>query len=70
MNMNQSTLMDTGMRCLIDTLGPVEAERFIANLLREPFDYTEWRKKNLCPGMSAETIHQLAKENWDRQSHS
>ena len=33
-----------GMRALIESLGEVEAERFIALMQREPFDYTEWRQ--------------------------
>ncbi len=33
-----------GVRALSDALGPVGAERFIGLILREPFDYTVWRK--------------------------
>ena len=33
-----------GIRALIKSLGEVEAERFIALMQREPFDYTEWRQ--------------------------
>lgn len=33
-----------GIRALIEVLGTVEAERFIALINRERFDYTEWRK--------------------------
>jgi len=33
-----------GIRALIESLGEVEAERFIALMQREPFDYTEWRQ--------------------------
>ena len=33
-----------------------QAERFISLLLREPFDYTEWRKDNLFVGMSLDEI--------------
>jgi ferric-dicitrate binding protein FerR (iron transport regulator) len=32
------------MRILAEQLGLVEAERFIALLRREPFDYTKWRQ--------------------------
>ena len=32
-----------GMTVLARTLGSVEAERFVALIQREPFDYTEWR---------------------------
>lgn len=34
-----------GLRALMEGLGPVEAERFIALILREPFDYTRWQKQ-------------------------
>jgi hypothetical protein len=33
-----------GMRILSERLGPVDAERFIVLLRREPFDYTQWRQ--------------------------
>jgi hypothetical protein len=33
-----------GLKALNDALGQVEAERFVALLLREPFDYTKWRR--------------------------
>jgi hypothetical protein len=32
------------MRVLTENLGMIEAERFITLILREPFDYTTWRK--------------------------
>ena len=38
-------VMQFGMACLIEKLGIIDAERFISILLRERFDYTEWRKK-------------------------
>jgi len=53
---NSVELLDKGMRCLSNELGIVDAERFVALLLREPFDYTEWRKDNLFVGMSVDEI--------------
>ena len=45
MLMKSDTLLKTdGMRILADTLGIVEAERFITLMLREPFNYTEWQR--------------------------
>ncbi len=41
---SNTVLKDDGMRILAEQLGLVEAERFIALLRREPFDYTEWRQ--------------------------
>ncbi|MBE0436865.1 MAG: hypothetical protein IBX56_13790, partial [Methylomicrobium sp.] len=34
-----------GMQILSDYLGDVEAERFIALIQREPFDYTKWHQE-------------------------
>jgi hypothetical protein len=59
--MNSALLLDTGMQCLSEKLGPVEAERFIALIIREPFDYTEWRKTYLFDGMSVKEISNAAK---------
>ena len=36
-----------GMNLLLQGMGHVDAERFIALILKEPFDYTEWRRTNL-----------------------
>ena len=47
-----------GYEILTKCLGQVEAERFIALIQREPFDYTKWRQENLP---DAETIEKLSK---------
>ena len=33
-----------GIKALTNALGDVHAERFIALLMREPFDYTKWQR--------------------------
>jgi hypothetical protein len=33
-----------GVRVLAESLGDIEAERFVALIQREPFDYTKWRQ--------------------------
>lgn len=33
-----------GCEALSEALGDVDAERFIALILKEPFDYTTWQK--------------------------
>jgi hypothetical protein len=48
----------TGMQALIAALGLVKAERFLAAVSRDKFNYTEWRKTGL-PEMS---IAALARE--------
>jgi len=42
--MNDTILKTEGMKILAEQLGLVKAERFIALMLREPFDYTEWQR--------------------------
>ena len=44
-----------GIQALIDELGLVETERFFAAIIRDRFNYTEWRRKGL-PDMSIEAI--------------
>ncbi|QTQ10836.1 hypothetical protein HRI96_00680 [Treponema parvum] len=39
-------LLSRGMECLIDAMGVVEAEYFIAAVRRERFDYTKWQKEH------------------------
>lgn len=51
-----------GFEVLSSSLGLVEAERFIALILREPFDYTKWREKGLETDLSIEEISQKAME--------
>ena len=58
--MTDSILMKTGMQVLIEKLGNVHAEKFISLVLREPFDYTEWRRNNLFVGMTVEEISKNA----------
>jgi hypothetical protein len=45
------------MDSLVQTLGAVDAERFISIIKRDTFDYTEWRRDNLFKGMTIEEIH-------------
>ncbi len=48
-----------GLRVLASSLGTIEAERFVTLLLREPFDYTEWRQ-HLWEGKDAVTLSREA----------
>ncbi len=48
-----------GLQILTELLGDVEAERFIALIQREPFDYTKWRQ-GLDEDLSIEEISQRA----------
>ena len=48
-----------GYKALVNELGDVLAERFIALSQREPFDYTKWQV-NLWKDKSVEEISKLA----------
>ena len=48
-----------GFRALVAALGDVQAEKFIALIQREPFDYTRWQR-TLWPDRSVEEISQAA----------
>ena len=51
----ETEIRQVGMLALIKALGTVEAERFVAALTRDRFDYTEWRKTAL-PDMDIEAL--------------
>jgi hypothetical protein len=48
-----------GLRALVETLGPVDAERFITLILREPFEYTQWQR-HLWVEKSVDELSQAA----------
>ncbi|GAG04214.1 unnamed protein product [marine sediment metagenome] len=56
-----------GLQVLTEFLGEVEAERFIALIQREPFDYTKWRN-GLDEDLSIEEISQKAMELRNRKA--
>lgn len=59
---NDAVIKDEGMRVLTESLGPVDAERFIVLLRREPFDYTKWRQ-NLYKDMPLDDFLKKANEH-------
>jgi len=56
-----------GTRALIKAMGTVEAERYIALMAREKFDYTKWRKTVLPEGYVQE-ISRAAMEYTKKKS--
>jgi hypothetical protein len=50
-----------GFKALFEKLDIVEAERFIALIKRDDFDYTEWRK-DLWEDMTVEELSSKAME--------
>ena len=57
--LSDTELKTAGFRALVAALGDVQAEKFIALLQREPFDYTKWQR-TLWPDRSLEEISQAA----------
>ena len=47
-----------GTEALIRTMGELAAERYIALIQRDPFDYTKWQKKL----WSEKSIEQISEE--------
>lgn len=45
---NTIDIMDKGFAYLVEKLGVINAERFIAMIKRDDFDYTVWRREYLA----------------------
>ena len=43
--LSEKELRRQAVQALSDSLGPVDALRFLALVSREPFDYQEWRRE-------------------------
>jgi hypothetical protein len=43
-----AAVMDEGITVLLKNLGVLDTELFITTLLKESFDYTEWRRDHLA----------------------
>ena len=41
-----AAVMDEGITVLLKNLGVLDTELFISTLLKESFDYTEWRQEH------------------------
>lgn len=57
--MTDTEIKIKGLRVLLESLGDVEAERFVALIQREQFDYTKWRQ-GLDEGLSIREISRRA----------
>lgn len=57
--MTDTEIKAKGFQLLAQYLGDIEAERFVALIQREPFDYTKWRQ-DLDEDVSLEEISRKA----------
>lgn len=58
-----------GVQALTNILGEVDAERFVALIQREPFDYTKWQRK-LWENMTVEEISKMAMKSYQESANS
>ena len=56
MQMTDNELTVKCMNILMDSVGPVDAERFVSIVNLNHFDYTEWRKDHLFVGETVDTL--------------
>ncbi|MDR0974539.1 MAG: hypothetical protein LBL80_02475, partial [Ruminococcus sp.] len=66
MDMNDgksSALVEAGMAYLGEIFDVFELQAFIREIRTNHFDYTEWRRDNLFPGMSLDEILEHAAEH-------
>ena len=63
--MSDTLLKTKAMDILVKNLGVLETERFITLVLKEPFDYTEWRRENLSDDISVNELSRQATEYWN-----
>jgi hypothetical protein len=64
--MTDTVLKQSMLKHLRDSFGHVQTERFIALIIKEPFDYTKWQE-NLYNDMSVEELSRKAMENRKRK---
>ena len=69
MSPSTAEIMSRGMKCLMEQLGVVEAERFVATVIREKFDYTRWQR-DYFDGKTPEEIRQEAEAFEQRNPYS
>ena len=63
---NTVEILDQGVDCLVERLGVVGAEHFIALIKRDDFDYTTWQRAffdKLAPGEFASKASEHAKDH-------
>ena len=59
-------IVDMGLECLVEKLGIINAEHFIATIKRERFDYTAWQREYF----DAKTPEEISREaSQYEQSH-
>lgn len=66
--LTEKELRQQAIRALTDSLGPVEALRFLALVSREPFDYQEWRREYFSQHNLDELLTEVRKHHASKLS--
>jgi hypothetical protein len=66
--LTEQELGQQAVRTLSDSLGPVDALRFLALVSREPFDYQQWRKEYFSHYSVDELLEEV--QNQHSRKHS
>lgn len=64
----EAEIRQLGMQALVQALGVVEAERFVASVSRDRFDYTEWRRTGL-PELEVDALSREAARVSEQLDH-
>ena len=59
----ETELRRQAVQALSDSLGPVDALRFLALVSREPFDYQEWRREYFSQFNVDELVEEVRKDH-------
>ena len=66
--LTEQELREQAVRALGDSLGPVDALRFLALVSREPFDYQRWRKDYFSHYSVDELLQEVRNQHSEKNS--
>jgi hypothetical protein len=66
--LTEQELRQQAVRALTESLGPVEALRFLGLISREPFDYQEWRREYFAHYDVDELVAEIRKHHKEKTS--
>jgi hypothetical protein len=66
--LTEQELRRQAVQALSDSLGPVDALRFLALISREPFDYQEWRREYFSRYGVDDLLEEVRKHHSGRNS--
>jgi hypothetical protein len=66
--LTEQELRQQAVRALSDSLGPVDALRFLALVSREPLDYQQWRKEYFSHYSVDELLQEVRNHHSEKHS--